>query len=133
MIAQALYTKLKFDTALAARVGSRIYPVRVPQDATYPALSYFRASTHTFHAHHGASGIAAPLFQVSVWAKGTGGALVVEEIADLVRLALDGFKGFVAGETIHGIFLRNQHDFYEDDTEIYHRPMDFEVWHAEAA
>lgn len=130
MIVEVAFKQLlEANAALALRVGSRIYPVRLPDEVDLPALSFFRAATETSHTHDGPSGLTGPLFQVSVWAKSY---LEAAEIADLVRLALDGFKGSQANVEISGIFLRTQHDTFEDATRIYQRPMDFEVWHAEA-
>ena len=40
MIEQGIVALLKATPAIAALIGTRVYPVMVPPDATYPCLSY---------------------------------------------------------------------------------------------
>lgn len=132
MIEKELYALLSTDEAIASRVGSRIYPVRRPQDSELPAITYFLVTGRGGHTHDGPDGLKHPLFQFSIWTKtreGVDGYLEGIEIAALVRRRLDGLKLGI----IEGIFLENEGpDLYEDDTEIHHRPLDFRVHHSEA-
>lgn len=44
MIEQALYSVLSASSAITTLIGSRIYPVIIPEDTTLPALSYWFVS-----------------------------------------------------------------------------------------
>ena len=44
-VEENLYTLFTGSTAIAAVVGTRVYPVMAPQNATYPCLVYTRVST----------------------------------------------------------------------------------------
>lgn len=128
-IETAFRTLLANNSAVAARVAGRIYPRKLPQNPTLPALTFFRVSTLAEFSHDGAA-LEGPLFQVSVWSKS---ALEAQQLALDVKRAASGFRGHVAGVEINGSFLRNHFELYDDATEIYHHPMDFRVWYADAA
>ena len=42
MIEYALVSLLESDTGVKSLVDTRIYPIRSPQNATYPNITYFR-------------------------------------------------------------------------------------------
>lgn len=128
-IESAFRTLLANDAAVAALVSARIYPRKLPQNPTLPALTYFRVSTLSEFSHDGPA-LEGPLFQVSVWSKS---AEQAQQLALAVKRAANGFRGFVGGVEIGGTFLRNHFELYEDTTEIYHHPLDFRVWFADAA
>ena len=88
-VEENLYTLFTGSTAIAAVVGTRVYPVMAPQNATYPCLVYTRVSTPRFHTHDGASGMAQPRFQINLWADSFSAA---RTLADTVRTAVDGTK-----------------------------------------
>jgi len=52
------------DAALSALIGSRIYPLVVPQDATRPAIAYQRISGPRTYSHDGPT-IAFARFQLT--------------------------------------------------------------------
>lgn len=114
-----LYTLLKDDAAVAALVSNRIFPLLMPQNPAFPAITYHRVSGPRVHSHGGPSGLASPRFQVSCWAKSYA---AVRDLAEKVRLALDGRMGAL---------LQNELHTYEPDTETFHAPLDFVIWHQE--
>ena len=78
--------KLLEDTAVAAVVSSRVYPVYAPQNALFPFITYQRVNTKRQYTTSGSDSKPVGAFMVRVWdrvysdCKGT---------ADLVRAALN--------------------------------------------
>jgi len=118
------------DTAIKNEIEDRLFS-RLPQKPKLPAMTYKRASGTRVHSMDGASGLATARIQYDIWDKSYS---VVKNIADLLRKRLDGFKGVVETDTIHGAFLGPDWDDYEGDTllKLYRVSMDFEVHYAEA-
>lgn len=129
MIQQALFTILSAHPGLSALVGSRIYPLILPQNPAYPALTYQRVSGPREQSHDGPSGLARPRFQVSCWHPDFDQA---KAAAEQVRLALAGYRGIVGGLEIEGIQVENELDLYDPDAKVYRVILDFVIWHQEA-
>lgn len=125
---QAVFNRLSTYASLMALVSTRIYPLALPQNGTYPAVTYFRVSSpriRTFGTNLGAS----TRLQVSCWARSY---LAAKGVADQVIAALDGFSGTlggVGGVPVLALDLDNETDIYEPETGLYHVPLDFTIWH----
>lgn len=66
----AVRTRLVADSAVAALVGTRIYPDELPQSPTFPALVYFRASaTPEGITQDKRVGPERPRIQIDAWAE----------------------------------------------------------------
>lgn len=122
-IEEELFTRLSTYPGLVPLVGTRVYPMQLPQTPTLPALTYWRVSGVRGHSHDGPSGLAEPRFQASVWAETYAGARAV---ATQVRLALDAWQptGGVA-------LLLNEVDMVDVATGWHHSALDFRVEHTE--
>ena len=129
VVEEALKTRLEGHAGLAALVGTRIYPVRRPQNATLPAVTYQKVGGLSEQTHGGASGLAASRFQFDVWAATYSSASAV---AEQIRVALIGFRGTVDGVEIGGVLHRGDRDLPDPLTGMFHRSIDFAIWHSEA-
>ena len=108
--------------ALQALVGSRIYPLMLPQRATLPAIRYQRISTLQEAAHDG-PGPRESRWQFSVHA---GSYASADGAARALRAALD-CRRFGPQRTT---FLANDLDDYDAETEQFIRHVDVMVWEA---
>lgn len=130
-IEQALYNRLSTHAGLAALVGSRIYPVRLPLRPDYPAVSYFRVSRSMRRAFGGTVSGQETRFQFDCWAKTYAGG---KDVADQVIAALDGFSGTMGGSggvEVQAVYLENeQDDDFEDSADLYHTIVEFMIWHS---
>ena len=111
-----------------AALGTRMYPLRLPQPPTLPAATYQRVAGTTQNTLDGPSALRGPRIRVDVWDETFGGARTV---GDAVLIALDGFRGPAGAEEIGGAFLALEQSLYEDDTELYRVMMEFHVWGVE--
>lgn len=127
-IAEAIYARLDGAAGLTALVSHRIYPVQAPQAATLPYVIYREVSAERISAMGADTGMVRPRYQVSVFASSWSSA---HAVATQVRLALQRFRGTSAGVTIEEIFMQNSLELTDDEIEVKHIAMDFEINHRE--
>jgi len=130
-IETGLYSHLTTDSDVSALVGTRVYPLKLPQGYTLPAISYQRVSGDRLATLSGPTGRANPRFQIDCWASTYSG---VRDLASKVRQALDGHKGGLGGEDdVGGISIEGDRDLFEENTEVFRVTMDFFIPHFETA
>lgn len=131
IIEEALYSYLSGYAGLSARIGTRLYPLRLPENVTYDAATYQRISGPRVHSHSGASGLAAPRFQLDCYSETYLGA---KNTAAQVRIALDGYKGTMGGAggvSVQSCLVQDDRDFYDADLRVYRVSLDVVIEHAE--
>ncbi len=132
LIEVALANQLLANTGVAALVSTRVYPVRLPQGGTYPAITYSKVSGSRIRTMGSHEDSANPRVQVSCWGKTYADA---KGLANAVRIALDRFSGTLGGMggvDVSAILLENELDLDDPETKLYHVPLDFLVWYTEA-
>jgi hypothetical protein len=133
-VEDALYARLSTFAGLVA-LGAKVYPKRVPQDAGYPAITYQRISGVRISAMGRDTGLAHPRFQVSAFSGGTASVSAYDhatQIAAQIRAALQRFRGTVAGVEIQDIFIDNDTDIGDPNSEIEGIATDVVVWARES-
>ncbi len=115
MIPETLFTSLK------SIVNNRCYPIKLPERVEFPAITYFEVSGRENNTHDGYDMTSVNRWQISCWAKTYKEA---KELARAVKQQLRTFSGsliYVVKKSI----LENEMDLYEQDTGIYHIPVEF--------
>jgi hypothetical protein len=111
-----VFLRLATSARVARLIGFQVYPIAVPKNAD-PAVLHLQAE-RTSQARRTSTG---PMFQplvslqIASWALNYDGA---RELADEVRLALDGATGTLAGVTIEDIRLVSETDDFLDPTAV---------------
>lgn len=124
-IESTIYSRLSGFAGLTALVGTRIYPMILPQGATYPAVTYQRIATAPRDSCMSEDdGIVRANIQVTAWSETFTNA---KAIVDQVRAALQRYT--VAG--IQGIYVIAEYDLFDDEVLKYGASMDFEVVYEE--
>jgi hypothetical protein len=96
-------------------VGFQVYPIAVPKNAVLPFCIYKRNNISR------ESSLSGPLFlpvvnlQIASWGLSYDTA---RELADEVRITLDGHTGILAGVTIHDMRLVSETDDYLDPAAV---------------
>ena len=116
---ERLFTRLTDDPVVSSLVGSRVTPVLLPDDVTYPAITYSRVSTERITTLSGSTGLARASFQVSAWSPDY---LEVLTVASGIRQALDG---------IEGTLIENQIDLFDTTARVHYANLQFSIWHTE--
>lgn len=123
MIQKAIRKLLVNDPAVAAIVGTRVYPIHVDGALTPPYIKYLIVSDARIYRT-----IRPPRIQVSCWADDYP---TVRQLAEAVIAALDDYHGVIDGVAIESIRYLNGPELYEAETRLYHIPCDFRVTYRE--
>jgi hypothetical protein len=110
-----VFQRLVTTPAVARLVGFQVYPIAVPKTAVLPFCVYKRNNITRETA------LVGPLYQPLVNLQIASWALYYDaarELADEVRLALDGRIGTLAGVTISDIRLVSETDDYLDPAAV---------------
>lgn len=132
-IEEGIVYQLKNHAGLNALISGRVYPLRLPQSATLPAVTYQRVSTPRELTHDQASGgLAMPRFQFTVIAENFDTA---KGIVAQLRAALNGFKGtFGSGGSTVSVYASlsdNEVDQYDPVSGQWWTFADYFIHHAE--
>ncbi|OGR95738.1 MAG: hypothetical protein A2V88_15970 [Elusimicrobia bacterium RBG_16_66_12] len=111
MIEKSVRAVLRASPAVSAIVGTRIWPLILPQSPALPAITYQRISLVSPVTLDSAIGPERIRLQVDCWAL-TWDA--VRDLAHAVKATLHGFSGIVAGQQpLNGVFLDSEADLFE--------------------
>lgn len=133
LLEEAIRAHLVANGGVSALIGTRLYPLVLPQDPTYPAIVLTRVSGVREHSHDGPSLLSTSRLQLDCIAPT---AAAAKNVADKVRLALDGFRGTMGGAggvEVNGAWLEDERDGYDDELRVYSASVDYMVLHNEAS
>jgi len=125
-IEEAVNTRMLGFSALTSLVGTRIYPLVVPQDVAMPAVAYQKISGIPQRAHTGFSGLHQDRFQMTCEADDYATAKAVEVA---LRHCWDNYVGTQGGVKIEAAQVTNSVDGFSD---VHAAPvvrMDVMIWH----
>ena len=121
-----LRTHLIADAPVTALVVARIYPIKLPQSPTYPALTYEIISDIPHRALAGDSDLERVRVRIHCWAKTYTGAA---DLAKKVRTAVADFSGLMGTTEVSSVKFETWNDIFEDVPEVYRRVADFFIAH----
>jgi hypothetical protein len=129
--------RLETSTNIANEFGERIYADTAPQNAVYPFILLSDLSAQPEYYLEGEVGTHTSQIQVDVWTDGTGGKQKANELGELVRNRLSGYRGTIGGEEgAYGTIRMIRNDStapppLEGSSEHRRRvSMDFEIIHS---
>jgi len=118
-IRPALRAFLLADPAIAAAVGDRVYPLKMPQGVDAPSIVYQRISGQGDYHMQGASGLNRPRIQVGAWAQSIDTAAAN---ALLVKNRLSGYQGNMGSGAIlvyvQAVFFDSERDFFDEQANL---------------
>ena len=127
-IEDGLYAHLSADSNIVAVVSDRIYPAKLPQDPTLPALSYKRISGVTLERQNGPACVDIVRIQIDCWAKVYEDA---KNLAKLVRARLEAYQGLMGSIQVQACrVLEDSMDDWDDVPDDYRVTSEFEIWYA---
>jgi len=110
-----LKTRLTTHAGTAALVGTRVYPMKLPQNSTYPAIVYQRISGAE---RLGSTKLREARYQLSCW-----GATYASGQA-LAAQVRDALEGWGVGGAVPMSRIVNENDDYEPDDDVYRVILD---------
>lgn len=120
MIETELVSILSGHSGVSGLIGTRLYPVVIPQDKTLPAVAYQKISATRVHTLAGPTNLAHPRVQLTCWALTYAEA---KQVIEQVRAALYG--------AWPGAIIMDLPDRYESDTRRFGVAVDVRVLHLE--
>ena len=127
-IDEALYSLITTDPGCNEQLGTRAYPLVIPQNAALPAVCYQTITTQRKTHMRGPSHTPAQRTQITIKASNYDNAVVV---ANLIRVLLEGYAGTVQGVKIAGIMLENEYDGFNLDTRSVTVRQDYRIQYKE--
>ena len=124
MIESALYAHLVADAGVTALLGTRIYPLDLPQEPTTPCATYHRVSTVPRYVHGADLNFDTVRIQIDCYADSVLGA---KTLADAVRDALSAHSGDMQGTDVQAVLLDNEQDFTDPTTELCRVSQDYRI------
>jgi hypothetical protein len=113
------------DAGITAICNSRVYGLIIPDEATYPAISYQIISDTPDATMNGPSSWEQKRVQIDCWAVDY---VTAKNLQAAVRTAINGFKGAMPNGTFaFSIFKDNELDFYEDVPRLCRATTDYMV------
>lgn len=130
---QAIHALLVADSAVTAIVGTRIYPIRAPDNAVLPMLTYQRVSNVKEHyVSRETATFTDTIFQIDCWVKQSDTIGVLRNLATAVRTVLDDYRGITSGIDIQGILSDNEFDQpWDDELKIFGVTQRYRIFHRE--
>jgi hypothetical protein len=106
-IERAIFSILTDDVTVSGLVGTRVFPVYVPQNANMPCITQQQLSGPRDNTLDGPSGLVDARFQINCW-----GSTYIEadDVFEAVRKALSGFLGTVLGVEIQSSDVEDEGD-----------------------
>jgi Protein of unknown function (DUF3168) len=123
---EVLRTFILADPALAAALGTRVYPIKLPQTVTYPAMTIQRISGTALPPLKGRASLARPRFQCDVWTReGEGNASAeMQRIGALLSDRLEGAVFTMLDDDVSPAEARIVALEFETDRETYETDVD---------
>lgn len=109
---------------VAAIVGTRVYPLVLPQGIADPAITYQYITGQSVITTDGPVGLFVGTVQIGCWAPTY---LAADALYETVRAFLTSY----ADNTSQGIFIDPRPDFYDNVAKLFRRTADFSIWHKE--
>ena len=110
LLEEGLINYLLAQASLTGLVDNRIYPLSKEQDDDLPAITYQSIETLRERVMEGTAGIVQTRMQIDSWGRTL---IEAKELAEKVRICLDGYSGDWSGIRIQGVFQISQNDIPE--------------------
>lgn len=126
-LGEALYSHLTVYPSLAALISTRVYPQRLPQRATLPAVKYQQVSRRPVHVR---TGRVNPIVQVRMQFDVYGSSYsAVDAVATELKKALYAFRPLAP--PVLKTFVADEIDLVEPDLDQVRRSVDALIWYTE--
>lgn len=140
-IYRALRAFLLADATIAAAVDTRIYPQKLPQGVTYPAITILRVSGIRANVLKGKASLARPRYQIDCWMwekSSTTAYTDAQTLGGAVLARLEGYSGVMTDPATSppaayqtGVTFDDERDLFDPDINggYFRWSGDFFIWH----
>lgn len=121
-VRKAIVTRLLANSDLTAIVGTRIYRGRLPEHLEPPHIIVWLLRNERIYDQDGYTGLSQALVQISCFAYDPDDAL---DAADLVKASMEAWP--TESGDVASVFIEDESDGLEEETEIFHVPLDVRI------
>lgn len=129
---KALPYHLIQNSGLSALISSRVYPIRLPQGTTLPAICYQDISAAFTQAHGEKSALPRPRFQFTIYSETVE---VANSVGAALKACIDGYKGNMGTGAyitkVEACLLKNELSNDDPETGVYLRYQDYVIQYKE--
>ncbi len=129
MIEVAIYNKMITDADIASITSDRIYPIILPQNPTFPAITYQKDNVSrpgNFDA--AADTYANSFFQIDAWGETFA---IAKDLHDKIKTCLNNFVGLMGTDRIYRLAIESETQVYEINIDAYRVTGIFSITHKE--
>ena len=123
-IEEALWAGCTGYQAINDLIGLRLYPIKLPQNPTYPAVTYREISDIGLLTHGGPVGFDKARYQFDFYGRDYSQCRAV---ADAFRAYLEGYHGLMGEINISVIVFLNSNGEWGDEVEVFRISQDYRV------
>lgn len=127
-IETGIYAVLTGDAGVSALVGTRIYPLVVPQDASLPAIAYQRVSGGPTYTQDGDANLTPARFQFTCLGSSYSQA---KAVATAVRAAISGASGTWDDVTVGACLVETDQDGWAEAFQSPVVRLDARIWYSD--
>lgn len=128
-VATAMRTLLLTDSTLSTAVGTRVYPVIIPPEATTPLIVYREISGLADPASADNTGATIDMttrLQFDIWSETY---LETKSLKDALIKLVNRYSGVVGSVTVMDVIVDLVFDSYDTDVNLYRQAIDVRVRH----
>lgn len=119
-----VYSALVATTRITDTVGTRIYPLILPQEPTLPAITYQRITGEKQNHLEGYANLEQVRLQIDIWGTTLTGCKTMSTVVHSVLGAAPDFKALL-------IYDMDLSEYLEDGTILYRISQDYSIWNRE--
>jgi hypothetical protein len=126
MLMEGFVTYLSANGELTAMISDRLYPLRLPESPTLPAVVYQEISCVPTYSQDGYSEVEQTRMQLTCWSTTLLEALQIRQI---LKRALGGFRGVMGSEEVGAVFIEAGRSDIDGETGLSYARIDVMIWH----
>lgn len=123
-----LYDYLINDATVSGVVSTRVYPVIIPQNPTYPCISYSTSGAIRHSTLVGQDNFVGAQIDIDCWAETYSSA---KDLQNKVRASVQNYQGLMGTINVDSVFVYDPVDIYEDDVFAYRCTIPVTIYHTE--
>lgn len=128
---QVLYSKLVGASAITDLVSTRVYPLKYPENATFPCITFQRISTVAGHTMDGGGERRTSVIRVDCWDRGLSAYKNAKTIARAVTSTLSNWRQTVSGVDVQSFMQENEIDTWDSEGGIARVIQSWRTFHSE--
>lgn len=127
-IEAGLFDYLSTHATVSADIGTRVYPVKLPQNPTFPCASYTTSGADRHSTFSGQNDFVGMNIDIDCWGETYSDA---KDLQTKIRGAVQNYQGLMGTVNVDSVFVYDPVDVYEDSVQAYRSTLPITIYHTE--